>query len=238
MKLIIDNTTRPGNFFDKINNQSYTTKEYYICEMNLNDNIIKEIKPDSFIKIEDEYDENYTQYVDKYDYINTNTLNKYIDPELELIYKNDINDVFKLSKEQYKQYLIFIKNHKNCLVDCNLRHRFGTIGGGIIIKYKVNYNYEEKFLIFKFVKCEYCKDEEALTGNIKDFEISDEELEQKYNNYYKYPIFTKVEFYRFMEIYREYKESLIVEVMGTGLGNLISVKTKNYIFSITDYSNW
>ena len=30
MKIIIDDTTNPGNFFDKMNNQSYTTKEYEV----------------------------------------------------------------------------------------------------------------------------------------------------------------------------------------------------------------
>ena len=50
--------------------------------------------------------------------------------------------------------------------------------------------------------------------------------------------FDKIEFYRFMEIYNEHKEPLIIKFMGTGLGDIIIVQTKDYIYDITNIDRW
>ena len=43
---------------------------------------------------------------------------------------------------------------------------------------------------------------------------------------------------RFIEIYNEYKSPMIISFMGTGLGNIITIKVKDFVFDITDNSHW
>ena len=238
MKIIIDDTTRAGNFFDKMNNQSYTTKEYYIWEMNLNDDIIKEIKPDSFIKLEEDTDID-NNIGSKYDYINDDTLNQYITEDLENSFdKHSLK--FLLTENQYYQYLVFSKNHKDCLRDKKTgRHKFGTIGGGISIIYKF---FNNKINIYAL--CHSCKKEEKLIDKLpKDIDILEKDneiLKKEYEEFIKYgPKFNKVEFYRCNEILNEYKnEEITISFMGTGLGYLKNIKTKEFSYDITDTSNW
>ena len=162
MKLIIDDTTNPGNFFDKMNNQSYTTKEYKVSKINFK-NILKDIKSDSYIRFkEDNENIDFINTFDKYNYINENTLNLYETDALNNFYEEH-DTMFILSENQYYQYLIFCEEHKNCLRDKKTgRHKFGTIGGGISIVYKIH----NKDKIDKFVLCHGCNKEIKL---INDF---------------------------------------------------------------------
>ena len=171
----------------------------------------------------------------KYDYISSETLEQYKTEELEKAFlKHKL--MFKLTKNQYKQYLAFRKKHKECLYDpVTLRHRFGTIGGGISIIYKTNKNNSE---IDKYVKCHWCNAEEKLEDKDIDFEISEEELNKEYERQCQYGVdLSHVEFYRLNEIWKDHKE-LTISFMGTGLGYLINVKTNKESFDITDTSCW
>lgn len=178
--------------------------------------------------------------IDKYDYINNDTLEQYKTEALEKVYPIHQN-MFKLTPNQYKHYLKFSEEHKDCRVDKETgRHKFGTIGGGLSIIYRTN----DKWDIFdKFIKCYGCDIEEKLEDTDIELDIPADKLQKDYENYCKYgPSLNKVEFYRFNEIWEEYVEEkgeqLEVGFMGTGLGELISVKTKDFIYSITDTTNW
>lgn len=179
-------------------------------------------------------------YVDKYDYINNDTLEQYQTEALEKVYPIH-QDMFKLTLNQYKHYLKFSKDHEDCRVDkATGRHKFGTIGGGLSIVYRTN----NKWDIFdKFIKCHGCAIEEKLEDNDIELDIPADKLQKDYEAYCKYgPSFNKVEYYRFNEIWEEYveekDEQLEVGFMGTGLGYCINVKTKEFTYSITDSSNW
>ena len=244
MRLIIDDTTRSGNFFDKINNQSYTTKEYYVWEMNFKD-ILKEINKNSHIRFEEDIEDtiDFTCTSDKYDYINEDNLSLYETEALDNLYE-DHDKMFTLSENQYYQYLVFCKEHKDCLRDKKTgRHNFGTIGGGISILYKIY----DKDKISINILCHKCGIEKTLTDerpeNIDILDADDKTLKKDYENFCKYKHkFNKVEFYRFSEIWKEYvedkNEDIVISFMGTGLGDLKNIKTKEFSYDITDTSNW
>ena len=176
----------------------------------------------------------------KYDYINDKTLDQYMNNALEAVYPYNKN-MFKLTENQYKHYLKFLKDHKDCRIDKETgKHKFGTIGGGLSIIYKSNDQWD---LFDKYVKCHGCSIEEKLKDTNIELDISEDKLQNDYEDYCKYgPSFNKVEFYRFNEIWNEYLEDkgeqLEVDFMGTGLGHTINVKTKDFSFDITDISNW
>jgi len=240
--LTIDNTRTAGNFFDNIFNDTMLVHEYdlnYLDEikedLNINDKTLLYINENtSIIK-------NYNQkYKHKYNYINTDTLNNYINPLYEKIYNEQYKTMFTLTPEQFKQYCDFIQEHKNHLYDIvDKKQKYGTIEGGIILEYKINYNYEDKLPFFKFVKCLACNITEELNDKTKNF-VLDDKLLLSYDNHCKFGVkFDKVEFYRFMEIYHEYKEPLIINFISTGgIGNTVIVKTNEYIFDITNIDNW
>lgn len=170
----------------------------------------------------------------KYDYITENNLNDYITEDKEKLFEES-KTWFKLTKNQYAQKLKFEKEHHDCLIDKDtMRHRFGTIGGGIVIKYKIN-----KDTIIPFIKCEWCKENKELIDELPE-NIDIQELDNRYERYSKYPDkFNKVEFYRFMNILEDFKdESIEVGFMGTGLGDIINISVKDNNFSITDTSHW
>lgn len=178
--------------------------------------------------------------MDKYDYINNDTLSQYQTDELERVYLFH-QDMFKLTENQYKHYLKFLKDHKDCRIDkTSGLSKFGTIGGGLSIIYKSN----DKWYIFdKYIKCHGCNIEEKLKDTNIDLDILEDKFLKDYEHYCKYgPLFNKVEFYRFNEIWNEYLEDkgeqLEVGFMGTGLGYIINVKTKNFSFYINDTSKW
>lgn len=179
-------------------------------------------------------------YVDKYDYINNDTLEQYQTDELEKAWTIH-KEMFKLTLNQYKHYLNFSKDHKDCMVDKETgRHKFGTIGGGLSIIYKIN---NEWYMTDKFIRCHACNTEEKLEDTDIELDIQIDKLQKDYEQYCKYgPSLNKVEFYRFNEIWEEYVEEkgeqLEIDFMGTGLGYFINIKTKDFTYSITDTSNW
>ena len=234
-KLVIDNTRKSGNFFDNINNYNMFVDEYMISDLSEIKDIVKDT--DNFYLVEDDsYNELDDKFKLKYDYINTETLDKFINPEYEKLYKTNYKTMFRLSKEEFKQYIKFCQDHRKCLYEDG-KSKFGTIGGGICLEYHINYNNEEYLPFFKFVKCYGCNFTEKITNS--DIKLEDKNFENAYENHVKYGNkFDKIEFYRFMEIYKEYKEPLIVVFEGTGLGNIITVKTKNYIYDITNTDSW
>lgn len=244
MKLIIDNTTRSGNFFDNINNQNYITKEYYINDMNFKE-ILKDIKSDSYIKVEEDIIDNndFTNTSDKYNYINDDNLNLYETDVLNNFYsEHDL--MFELSENQYYQYLVFCKEHNDCLRDKKTgRHKFGTIGGGISIVYRI-YNKDK---IDIYAVCHACNKNiellDKIPENIDILKKDNKTLKEDYETFKKYhPKFNKVEFYRFSEIWKEYiedkNEEIVISFMGTGLGDIININTKEFSYDITDTSHW
>ena len=245
MKLIIDNTRTTGNFFDNINNYNNFSYEFIIDdETNFNE-IKKYINNESSLSIKKLNNEELSDYwggdfnicsTKKYDYINEDNLSEYINDADEMLFGKQ-DEWFKLTKNQYAQKLKFKKEHYDCLIDKDtMRHRFGTIGGGIIVKYKMS-----KDSIKPFIRCEWCKEEKELIDEFpKDLDIVQEELDKKYDIECKYPDkLNKVEFYRLMEILKDNNYNpLEISFMGTGLGNIVNVKTLKYNFSITDTTHW
>ena len=236
---IIDNTVHFGNFFDNIGNENMFIEEVDIENLKDLEGIVE--KNDKVFFKEFNWPSDSSKESNKYDYINEKTLDNFRSPKYDKLYKERNGSLFSMSKAQYRQYMQFCKAHHECMIDPETGlSRFGTIGGGIVVKYQINYNYEEMFPMTQFVKCEYCQEENQLEEtSYKDIEIDEEELDKKYASYINYGTkMTEVEFYRFIEIYNEYKETLQVNFMGTGLGYIITVKTKDFIFGITDYECW
>lgn len=246
MKLIIDNTSTPGTFFDNINNTNMLVNEYIIEDVSEIENFKDEILKTSKVYIkEDLVDENGLIYYEsgkslysttKYDYINEDTLETYRTNKLDKLYKT-FNDNFKLTKSQFNNFHYFNEEHHNCKVNEDGSHKFGTIGGGTSLIFEINYCSEEMFpkFAFKGVKCHACNKISQLTGEREDYD----RLEKDYEAHIKYgPDLNEVEFYRFMNIYYEYKSHLEIGFMGTGLGYLISVKVKDFVFDITYNTHW
>ena len=215
--IVIDNTRNSGNFFDNINNYNFIVKEYIIDDNN-------QIK-----------NEDITSSL-KYSYINNKTLKDFINDQYDKIFNERNDNLFKMTSTEYANYKEFSLNHKNCRVDNKTKnHKFGSTGGGINILYKINYNFEESLpLIVPYnIECLMCHKTESLESN-KSKTYFD------YNEYIQYyiPKFDKVEFYRFMEIYNEFKKPLIIKVMNTGLSPIFIIEVDNFIFDITNTDNW
>ncbi len=215
--IVIDNTRKAGNFFDNINNYNFIVKEYDISDNN-------ELK-----------NEDNTSSL-KYSYINNDTLKDFINDKYEKIFNERNNNLFKMSSTEYANYKEFSLKHKDCRVDSKTgRNKLGAIGGGIDIEYKINYNYEEQlpFMSVNTVECLICNEK----GNL---ESSKSKNYFDYDEYIKHyvPKFDKVEFYRFMEIYNEFKKPLIIKIMETGLGTMFTIEVDDFIFDITNIDNW
>ena len=183
---------------------------------------------------------NEIEYLNKYDYINNDTLDQYKNEGMENVYQFH-QIMFKLTFYQYKHYFKFCKEHYNCRIDSKTgRNKFGTIGGGLSVIYRTN---DEWDMFDKFIKCEGCDIEEKLEDIDIELDISDDEIRKSYELYDKSSIsLTKIEFYRLNEIYNEYVidkgEQLEVRFMSTGLGHIVNIKTKDFLYCITDITNW
>lgn len=242
MKLVIDNTSTPGTFFDNIHNTNWLVNEYDIEDASEIENFSDVINKSSKIYIKKDEDTNYNLNNDlysslKYDYINKETIEEYKTRKLDDLYKK-FNENFKLTKDQFNNLHYFNENHYNCRVDPQTKmSKFGTIGGGSSLEFMLNYCSEEMFPRFGFVgaRCHSCNKVDPLTGNNEPYK----NLDKDYESHIKYgPGLSEIEFYRFMTIYYEYKTSLKIGFMGTGLGYCISVKVNDLVFDITDTSCW
>ena len=230
--LVIDNTRSAGNFFDELLNYNMLVTEYDIdniksISLDKDDNIII----DTYLSFEE--DPRYN-HMEKYDYINEYTFETYKNDEYEQLFKAKYKKMFSLTKSQYKQYYDFVKEHKSCLSD--------NKDGRLILEYHIKNN-EDSLLVFdKFVKCNICNDTVELINKPKENKSDefDKEFLDSYNLFSKYRnLFSKIEFYRFMEIYNEYKdEEIIVSFEETGIGSSIYVRTNEYIYNITDIDCW
>ena len=242
IRVTINNASTPGTFFDNIHNDNLFINEYYLDNVDQFDDIIKYIPENSKVYIEDNIDFepeiNSDLYSSsRYDYINEKTIGNYISKDLDDLYVN-FNDRFKLSDKQFKNYLKFCKDHKECKRNEDGTNKFGTIGGGTSFNYALNYCAEEMFPNFSFIgiKCHACNVIDNLGEDCKGLTPKEK---KEYASHKQYgPGLTKIEFYRFMAIYNEFQSPLELSIMGTGLGYLISVKVKNFVFDITDNSNW
>jgi len=247
MKLVIDNTSTAGTFFDNIHNTNMLVNEYDIENVedikNFKDLIDKSSKV--YIKEDqiDDYDltlydiNNELYSTTKYNYINENNVDQFRISYYDKIFET-INESFILSKETYNSWLWFLNSHIDCRIDKKTgKHKFGTIGGGAELSFDINYCSEEMFPKFNFSKatCLSCKKTSKLSKKKEQYDDLDKRYE--YHKKYGYKL-NLVEFYRFIEIYNEYKSTLTVSFMGTGLGDCISVKVKDYVFDITDCSHW
>ena len=212
--LTIDYTRTAGNFFDNINNYNYIAEEYYFDD----EDIVEKV---------DDVDNLFSKL--KYDYINNDTLKKFINPKYEKIYRERNSKLFKMTSTQYSIYKDFCKEHHKCVKN------FGAIGGGIEVIYKLNYTYDFELpnIELSYVKCLGCNKK-------KNFDTSKSTTYFDYNEYMNYyiPKFDKVEFYRFMEIYNEYKKPLTIKLVNTGLGVIFEVIVDNYDYIITNIENW
>lgn len=240
MQLVIDNTRTSGNFFDNILNNNMFAKLYNIKEGTELKDLINE--SDNFYFQENDYSLEAYDYMAKYDYIIEENLEDYINPEYEKLYNEKYKDMFKLTLSQYNQYTEFCGEHKKCLVDSRTgKHRFGAISGGITREFKIKNVEDNNLFLFKtFVKCLYCNDEIELINKPEEKNELSDEIKNSYDIECKYGFkFDKVEFYRFMEIYNDHKnEDLIVTFMPTGLGSVVSVKTNEFEYNITNIDSW
>lgn len=243
IRVTINNASTPGTFFDNINNDNLFINEYYLEDIDQFDDVIKYIPTNAKIYIENDVDfvplinnELYSSL--RYNYINDKTIGKFQTKELDELFDNNFNDRFKLSEKQFKNYKKFIKEHHDCKIDENGRHKFGSIGGGTSFEYSINYCAEEMFPNFSFdgIKCHACNVISKLNNECNGFTPKEK---KEFADHKKYgPEMTKICFYRFMTIYHEFKSPLNVSIMGTGLGYLVSVKVKDFVFDITDNSHW
>lgn len=241
MILVIDNTPTAGTFFDNIHNTNLIVEEYEIESVDDIKNLEIEIPKSSKIYIkEDNIPYRVNEEVIsslKYDYINEDNVNEYRTPYFDKIFKT-INDSFLLTKEQYNSWIVFQNEHIDCRVDKeNGRHKFGSNGGGSSLLFQINYCSEEMFPRIGFIgaKCEGCEKKDPLIKKYDDIK----DLDKRYESFQKYHFkFNLVEFYRFVEIYNEYKSTIEISWMGMGLGDLVSIKVKDYVFDITDNSHW
>lgn len=170
----------------------------------------------------------------KYNFIDAEYVDNHWTDDLGKQFLNNQN-MFLLTKNQYKQFVNFCKIHKECLYDKKtMEHRFGAIGGGISLSYKIYKNDDKK--IEPIVQCHYCHETKTLTN--EDINVEIDNFDDKYNRYIKYPnSLNKIEFYKFKEILSE-NDYVNISFMGTGLGNIINVKTENESYDITDISQW
>ena len=241
MILVIDNTSTPGTFFDNIHNPNWVVNEYELNNVEEVENFRDEINKSSKVYIKDG-DIPYVTNEEvisplKYDYITEKNVNEFRTPYYDKVFET-INNSFILSKDQFNSWLHFQDNHIDCRIDKETgRHKFGTNGGGSSLVFQINYCSEEMFPRFGFLgaRCDGCGKIDPLTEKFED----DKDLERYYKSHVEYGFkFNLVEFYRFIEIYKEYKSTMDVSFMSFGLGDLISVKVKDFIFSITDNSHW
>jgi len=246
MRLIIDNTSTSGTFFDNIHNTNWLVSEYDIDNIEEINDFKDKIGKSSKVYIKDDlvdnngfvyYQTNQLYSLTKYDYINEDTIEDFKTPYYDKLFET-INDSFIITKEQYNNWLYYQDEHKDCRIDKNTgKHKFGTIGGGSSLVFQINYCSEEMFPKFGFIgaKCNACDKISKLTGKNDPIE----NLDSRYEKFKKYGFkFNLVEFYRFIEIYNEYKSTMTISFMGTGLGNCISIKVKDFVFEITDNSHW
>lgn len=246
MKLVIDNTSTAGTFFDNIHNTNMLVNEYDIENVEEIENFKDLIDKSSKVYIKSDkvddcgfviYDDKELYSSTKYDYINENNVDQFRTSYYDKIFEI-INESFILSKETYNSWLWFLDSHRDCRIDKETgKHKFGTIGGGAELSFEINYCSEEMFPKFNFknATCLSCNKSSKLSKKKEQYE----NLDKRYESHKKYGYkFNIVEFYRFIEIYNEYKSTLTVSFMGTGLGDCISVKVKDYVFDITDTSNW
>ena len=170
----------------------------------------------------------------KYDFIDKEYVNNHWTDDLEKQFLNNEN-MFLLTKNQYKQFVDFCKTHRECLYDKEtMKHRFGAIGGGISLSYKIYRNNDKK--IEPIAECHYCHETKILTN--EDINVDIDNFDDKYNRYIKYPYhLNKIEFYVFNEILSE-NDYVDISFMTTGLGNIVIVATENESYDITDISCW
>ncbi len=239
MILVIDNTSTAGTFFDNIHNPNWLVNEYELDNVEEVKNFKNEINKSSKVYIKDGYipiNKEMTSSL-KYNYITEDNINEFRTPYYDKVF-NTINNSFKLTKEQFNSWLHFQDEHHDCRIDKKTkRPKFGAIGGGSSLIFQINYCSEEMFPKFGFLgaRCEACKKIDKLINKFED----DKNLERYYKSHIEYGFkFNLVEFYRFIEIYKEYKSTMEISFMETGLGNCISIKVKDFVFSITDNSNW
>ena len=240
MQLVIDNTRTSGNFFDNILNNNMFVKLYNIKEGTELKDLINE--SDNFYFQENDYTLDVYDYMYKYDYVNNETLDNYINDEYEKLYNEKYKDMFTLTLSQFNQYINFCLEHKKCLVDIKTgKHRFGLVNNGIRKEFKIKNVEDNNLFLFKtFVKCLYCNAEIELINNQgSESDISDD-IKNSYEIECKYGFkFDKVEFYRFMEIYNDHKnEDLTITFTNSGLGHVITVQTNEYIYNISNIDNW
>lgn len=210
--IVIDNTRNAGNFFDNINNYEYLAQEYLIDK---NGEVL-----------------NFPKHIgEKYDYINIKTINQLRDRITEFFWDKYAYKLFKLDSLQLQQISNFEKKHSSCVRKENGMNKFGTIGGGFELVYKINYNQEELMLPrcnFEYVQCLDCEEkDECINSSV-----------EMTNKKFHYPKFDKIEFYRFMEIYNEYKQPLTIKITGTGLGWIFDIYVEDFIYNITNVDSW
>lgn len=243
IRITINNVSTPGTFFDNIQNDNMFVNEYYLKNIDQFDEVIKYIPKNAKVYIEDHVRLDINEYLktelyssNRYDYINKDNIDQYRSDKFDNLLE-EINKSLVLNKEQYNSWVNFQDKHKECRIDENGRHKFGSIGGGSELVYQINYCHEEMFPKVGFLhgKCLGCEKTNKLsrkTNPIKN-------LDQHYESYVNYgPGFSQIEFYRFLAIYFDFKTTLEFGFMGTGLGYCIYVKANDFIFDITDTSNW
>lgn len=159
----------------------------------------------------------------------------------EIIKDYSLDSVYEISKEEYIVYKRISKQHLKCLRTKDGLSKFGAIGGGHIIKFHiVNGNPDLSSALFRCQGCETTYNLTEMSKNESD--LSKDALEG-YEKHSKYSL-NYTEYYRlkkFIELYAKDK-TYDISFIGTGLGNLITVRTENgdteYVSEITDISNW
>lgn len=145
--------------------------------------------------------------------------------------------VFKMTPAEYFLNDKYEEKHIDCKRGPNGFSRFGTIGGGHVVKYYINEDGSYEVVS----ECHGCGESINLTEEAKklDSEIPEEYI--KKSERYGGGSLGKVEYYRLWTFLKDHKgHKISIGFMGTGLGYIIVVQdedTKERA-DITDSSNW
>jgi hypothetical protein len=157
------------------------------------------------------------------------------DPEFLKDYEE--RKVFKMTPTEYYLKDKYEKEHIKCKRNPDGSNKFGTIGGGHIVRFYFNEDWSYEVIS----ECHGCGKSINLTEEAKKLK---EEVPEKYikmSQIYGGGNLGKVEYYRLWHFLEDHKgHKISIGFMGTGLGYLINVQdedTKERA-DITDTSDW
>lgn len=148
-----------------------------------------------------------------------------------------VRKVFKMTPAEYYLMEKHEKEHIECKKNPDGTSKFGTIGGGHVVKFYLNGDWSYEVVS----ECQGCGEILNLTEEAKKLEEEIPEEYAKKSQIYGGGTLGDVEYYRLWYFMRGHKDHKVsVGFMGTGLGDIIVVQDEDVKekADITDTSNW